>query len=172
MLEFKSETKGSERSVTLYVMMAVMAVAAATIFFFIRYQRNNPEATSAGPAVIAGMVRPGNPDFEYYRNKIRFENVKASLGINFAQNRIAIVSGTIANEGDRKLEALEMHIALYDMYDKVSKERTATPLRPGLGLKRPMEPLEKRSFTVYIEPIDHLWNPRRLEIELTGLKYR
>ena len=89
-----------------------------------------------------------------------------------AKSRIAIVSGIITNEGDRKLEALELHIALFDVYNKLSKERISTPLRPDVGVKRPMEPLEKREFTVWIEPIEQLWNPKRLEIELSGLKYQ
>jgi len=153
-------------------MTAVLAVVVGAVFLYVRYQQKNPPVLGSGPPVIPGLVRPGEPDFEYYKGKIRIENVKASLGINFAQSRIAIISGIIANEGDRELVALEMHISLYDVYDKLAKERTATPLRPGIGLKRPMDPLERRSFTVHIEPIDQLWNPQRMEIEITGLKYQ
>lgn len=173
MMEFNSEVGRSRRPVVLYIMLGVAAVVAGLIFFYVRYGDHTPaKASSDQPVVVEGMLRPGNTNFEAYKNRIRIENVKASLGINFAQSRIAIITGDIVNDGDRKLEALEMHIALYDVYDKLVKERTATPLRPGVGLKRPMEPLEKRSFTVYIEPIDQLWNPKRLEIDITGLKYQ
>ncbi len=161
-----------DRSVILYIMAAVLTVAVAAAVLVIRYQSANPPPSSKGPIVIPGMLRPGDPDFEYYKNKIRLEGVKASLGINFAQSRIAIVDGIISNEGDRKLEALELHVALYDVYNQLSKERTATPLRPGVGIKRPMQPMEKQPFTIFIEPIEQLWNPKRLEIEITGLKYQ
>jgi hypothetical protein len=65
-----------------------------------------------------------------------------------------------------------MHLALFDVYQKLSAERTRTPLRPGVGLNRPMEALEKRDFTVWIEPIEQLWNPKELVVEITGLKYQ
>ena len=35
-----------------------------------------------------------------------------------------------------------------------------------------MEPMEKRPFTIWIEPIEQLWNSKRVEIEITGLKYQ
>ena len=39
-------------------------------------------------------------------------------------------------------------------------------------MNRPMEPLERRDFTVWIEPIEQLWNPKELVLEITGLKYQ
>jgi hypothetical protein len=173
MIEFKSEPRKPYRPNTILITVAVLAIAAAGIFFYAKHQKAEQPVQSTGPVVIPGMLRPGDSKFEYYRNKIRIENVKASLGITFSKARVAFVNGIIGNEGDRKLEALELKITLYDLYDKVSKERIATPLRPGIGLNnKPMEPLEKRTFAVGIESVEQLWNPRRLEIEITGLKYQ
>jgi hypothetical protein len=172
MAELTTVTDSHDRKVIIYIMAAVLAVAGGILLFYVRYQQKNPPPATSGPVVIPGMLRPGDPNFEYYKNKVRLENVKASLGINFAQSRIAIIEGNMANEGDRKLEALELHIALYDVYNKLSKERTATPLRPGVGLNKPMEPLERRYFRVNIEPIEQLWDPKTLQIEITGLKYQ
>ena len=85
---------------------------------------------------------------------------------------MAIISGIIANEGDRKLVALELHVALYDVYGHLSKERTAFALRPGAGYSvKPMEPMERRTFTIGVENIETLWNPKELRVEITGLKY-
>jgi hypothetical protein len=172
MAELTVPRDDSNRKMILYITAAVLVVATGLVLLYVRYQQKNPPPASAGPVVIQGMLRPGDSNFEHYKNKVRLENVRASLGINFAQSRIAIIEGNIANEGDRKLEALELHVALYDIFNKLSKERTATPLRPGVGLNKPMEPLEKRYFRVNIEPIEQLWNPKRLEIEITGLKYQ
>ena len=173
MAEFISESKKASSIHTLIVAAAVFLVAAAGIFFYARYQQKEQPQEATGPVVVPGMLRPGDPNFEYYKNKIRIENVKASLGITFSKARVAFVSGIISNAGDRKLEALELKITLYDLYDKISKERVATPLRPGLGLNnRPMEPLEKRTFSIGVESVEQLWNPKRLELEITGLKYK
>jgi len=173
MTVFTSEIKRPARRVTLYLALAVAAVAVATLVLIIRYQKNHPASASGGPIVIPGMLHPGDPDFEAYKDKVRIEDVKAYIGFNFAGNRFAAIEGIISNEGSRKLEAVEMHITLYDVYGKLSKERTVIPLRPGIGLQKgPMEPLEKRTFSVSIESVEQLWNPKRVEIEITGLKYK
>ena len=171
MIEFKSEPPKAFNPVTLAIGGGIIVLAICGIFLLARYQKRSQPPAGAGPVVIQGMVRPADPDFEYYKTRIRIEDVKASLGISFNQSRIAIISGIIANEGDRKLEALEMHISLFDVYGKLSKDRIATPLRPGIGLNRPMEPMERRSFTVWIEPIEQFWNPKQVQFEITGLKY-
>jgi hypothetical protein len=174
MTEFSSEFKSERRPVALYLMIAVAAVAALAVTFLVRYQKNHPEPTeTAGPVVIPGMLRPGEVNFEAYKEKVKIENVKASIGLNFAGNRFAAIEGIITNEGGRKLEAVEMQVTLYDVYGKLSKEKTVTPLRPGVGLRQgPMEPLEQRTFSVWIESVEQLWNPKRVEIKISGLKYQ
>jgi len=174
MAEFTSDIKRPANPVILYLTIGVAAVAVAAVILIVRYQKNNPSKDAgAAPAVIPGMMLPGQPDFEAYKNKIRIEDVKASIGINFAGNRFASIEGIIDNEGSRKLEAVELHLTLYDVYDKKCKEVTKIALRPGGGINpAPMEPLEKRTFTVWIESIDQLWNPKRVEIEISGLKYQ
>ena len=171
MQEFTSEVKRARPNTFLYA-LGIFLLAAAGLLVYGRLHKvpSGPDHAEYSP--VPGLVRPGNPNFEYYKDRVRLSDVRAQLGINYAKSRIAIITGTIMNEGDRKLEALELHIALYDVYDKLAKERIATPLRPGVGIKRPMEPMEKRPFTVWIEPIEQLWNPRRVEIEKTGLKYQ
>ncbi len=172
MVGFASEPKQSAVFMKVGIALAVLAAAAAALFLYARLQPA-PEKTAGGPVVVPGMLRPGDPGFEYYKNKIRIEDAKASLGITFSKARIAIISGLISNEGDRKLEAIELHITLYDLYGKFSKDRVSTPIRPGLGLgNKPLEPMQKRTFSVGIESVEQLWNPKRLEIEITGLKYQ
>lgn len=173
MAEFTSEPQKPVRPVMLIIItVSVIAVAAALVFFYVRYQKNIQPDQPAGPVVVPGMLRAGNTNFDYYKTKLRIEEARASLGINFNKIRVAFISGIIVNDGDRKLEALELKITLFDLYHKLSKERIATPLRPGIGLYKPMEPLEKRRFTVGVEAIEQLWDPKHVEIEITGLKYQ
>ncbi len=168
MAEFRSVPE-PKRSLTPVYALLVFLIGLVVVFY---YAQTQEQTTQSEPIPVPGMVRPGEPNFEYYKNRIRLANVHAVLGINYAKSRIAIVEGTIINEGDRKLEAVELSLALYDIYEKITVTRIKTPLRPGIGVKRPMNPLEKRSFTVWIEPIEQLWNPKRVDIEITGLKYQ
>ena len=172
MVEFTSEPQKTFRPITLFIALGVLAAALGGIFLYVRHQKEIQPPAGTTPIVVSGLLRPGNTNFEYYKTRIRIENVKASLGISFSRARIAIISGLIVNDGDRKLEALELHITLYDVWGKISKERTAFALRPGAGFSsKPMEPLEKRPFAIGIESVEYYWNPKQVAYEITGLKY-
>jgi hypothetical protein len=142
------------------------------VFFYARRQKEIQPPSSGVPIFIPGLVHPGDPGFEYYKNYVKIENPKATLGITFSKARIAMISGVISNDGDRKLEAVELKVTLFDVYGQVSKERTTYPVRPGIPPNRPMEPLEKRTFSVGIESVEQLWNPNKVQVEMTGLKYQ
>jgi hypothetical protein len=174
MAEFTSEIKSTRRPITLYITIVVAALALVAVALIVRYEKNNPRPKeAAGPVVVPGLLRPGETDFEAYKDKVRILNVKASIALNIAGNRFAFIEGIVSNEGGRKLEAVEMHISLYDLYGTLTKEKIAYAVRPGVGLHQgPMVPLEKRTFTVSIESIEQLWNPKRVEITISGLKYQ
>ncbi len=173
MIEFTSEPQRTFSPIKLFVALGILIVLLVGIFFYVRHQPAAQPKGSPAAVVIPGLLRPGNTNFEYYKNRIKIENVKASLGIAFNNARMATIEGTIVNDGDRKLEALELHITLYDVWGKVSKERTAFALRPGKGLVGgPMEPLEKRQFAIGVEGVEYYWNPKQISYEITGLKYQ
>ncbi len=172
MAEFTSETRKTISPVTILITVGIMVIALAGGFAVFRYQKGHPPPTSAGPVVVPGLLRPGDPNFEYYKSKVRIENVKATLGISFSGARTATVAGLVVNDGDRKLDALELHVKLFDAWGKPSKDRTAFALRPGAGYSsKPMEPLEKRTFVIGIESVEQYWNPKQIEYEITGLRY-
>ena len=172
MVEFKSQDRPRTRPVVIFLAAGVVVVGAAVLAVLVRQEKNRAQAPPPGPVVIEGMVRAGDSNFEYYKTKVRIENVRAGLSITFGKQRVATVSGIIFNDGDRRLDALEMRVTLYDVYGALSKEKTAVPLRPGLGIGyKPMGPLEKRPFAINVESIEQLWNPKHVEYEVTGLKY-
>jgi hypothetical protein len=171
MLEFNAKPQTTSRLGTALIALAIFVVAITAIFFYARQQKLTQPA-SAGAIVVPDMLRPGDTNFEYYKKYIRIDSVKAALGISFNKARVAFISGIITNEGDRKVDAVELHITLFDAWGKFSKDRTTIPVRPDAMPKRPMEPLEKRSFSVGIESVEQYWDPKKVEIEITGLKYQ
>jgi hypothetical protein len=172
MVEFSSEPQKAFNPIKLYIIGAIIILLGVLIFLVVHYHGTAPKSKT-GSVVVPGLLRPGDSNFEYYKTRIRIENVKASLGISFNSARIAMIEGILLNDGDRKLEAVELHITLFDKYGKVSKERTGYALRPGSGLTgKPMEPLEKRKFTIGVEGIEVLWDPTQITYEMTGLKYK
>jgi hypothetical protein len=173
MVEFTSEPQRTFSPVKLLIALGVLAALLSAVFLYVHYQRGVQPKAGTSMVVVPGLLRPGNTNFEYYKTRIRIENVKASLGINFNNARIAMIEGVLLNDGDRKLEAVELHIILYDVWGKVSKERTAFALRPGAGLTgKPMEPLERRKFVIGVESVEYYWDPKQIEYQITGLKYQ
>ena len=171
MAEFRIEPQQTSRSKTMLVSVAVLIVLFGGIAFYVR--KNPPQPRQPSVVNIPDVLRAGNTNFEYYKNKIIIEDVKASLGLSYNNSRVAMIAGTVLNDGDRRLEALELHITLYDMWDNLSKEKTAFAVRPGTGFSpKPMMPLERRTFNIAIEGVEYYWNPKRIELEITGLKYQ
>jgi hypothetical protein len=174
MAEFTSEINPSKSRVVLYITIAVAVSGLLTVWGVMQYQKSHPAPKAAsGPIVVPGMKHSGDPEFEAYKSSVRLENVKGTIGIPIAGPRFALVDGILSNEGARSLEAVEMHITLFDVYGKLSKEVTRTPLRPGIGMEnRPMAPLEKRGFHFGVEAVEQLWDPKKVVIEISGLKYK
>ena len=171
MLEFTSKPQKTFRLSTLLISIGVLVVFLGGVFFFAIYQKNTQHGTTS--VIVPDLQQPGNTNFQYYITRIRNENVKASLMKNYTNTRFASISGTIVNDGDRKLEALELHITLFDVFGEISKERTAFALRPGAGYSsKPMEPLEERPFAVGVESIEYYLDPKQVTYEITGLRYK
>jgi len=173
MIEFTSEPQRTFSPVKLFIAAGVLIVLLGAIFLYVHYQRGIQPKSGTSSVVVPGLLRPGDLNFEYYKTRIKIENVRASLGINLNNTRVAMIEGFLLNDGDRRLEAVELHVTLFDAWGKVSKERTAFALRPGAGLTgRPMEPLERRKFTIGVENVEYYWDPKQITYEITGLKYQ
>jgi hypothetical protein len=173
MVEFASKPQKSKNSFTLIIMGILLALILGGVFAAIQYQKSMPSQPESSNVVVDGLLHPGNTNFEYYKTRVRIEDVKAVVQISFANVRTAQISGTIVNDGDRRLDALELHVTLFDVWGKVSKERTAFALRPKTGYSsKPMEPLEKRRFTIGVESVEYYWDPKQITYEITGLRYQ
>ena len=172
MVEFKTEPQKAFNKITI-ITLCLLALFLGGIGIYVHYQKKSEPQKKTASVYVPGLLGPGNTDFEYYKTRVKLENVKAVLGISFSNARMAMISGEIVNDGDRKLEALQLHIILHDVWGKISKERTAFALRPGAGLSgRAMEPLERRAFTIGVESVEYYWDPKQITCEITGLKYR
>ena len=172
MLEFTSEPQKTFRPIRLFIAFGILAILLGGVAYYVHYQSGIRTSPGAPLISVPGLLRAGNTDFEYYKTRIRIENVKGTLGISFNGVRTATIAGIIVNDGDRILEALELHVTLYDMWGKVSKERTAFAFRPGAYNDKPLAPLGKRGFSISVESVEYYWNPKQISFEITGLKYR
>jgi len=171
MAEFRIEPQQNSNRKTLIITALVLVALLSGIALYVR---RNPTTTQSSSAVnVPDILRAGDTNFEYYKTKILIEDVKASLGINFNNTRVAMLAGTVKNDGDRRLDALEIHVTLYDAWGNFSKERVVYVVRPdGKFNQKPMNPLERRAFNISIEGVEYYWDPREISIEISGLRYK
>jgi hypothetical protein len=173
MLEFKSVPQKRFRPVPLAIALGVLAILLGGTAIYVHYQKGVRSRSGNSLVEVPGLLRAGNTNFEYYKTRIHFENLKAGLSISLSHIRTATISGTIVNDGDRTLEALELHVTLYDAWGKISKERTDFAFRPGKYSYKPLLPLERRAFSISIEGVEYYWDPQKISApEITGLKYQ
>jgi hypothetical protein len=175
MVEFTSKPSNKKNSPTLIIAGVVLVLILGCIFAYMLYERANPAQQGTSKIYVPDMLRQGNTNFEYYKTRIRIEDVKGVVQISFNNVRTAKLSGTIVNDGDRTLDALELHITLYDVWGNLSKERTTFVLWPNasyIGKRKPIEPLERRPFTIGVESVEYYWDPKQVTYEITGLRYQ
>ena len=115
MVEFTSEPQKTFPSIRIFIVLGVLILLLGGVMLYVRSQRGMQPQSNPSVVVVEGLLRAGNTDFEYYKNKIKIENVKANLHISFNNTQTAMISGILYNDGSRKLEAVELHITLYDM---------------------------------------------------------
>ena len=171
MAEFRIEPIQTSSPKKLIISALVLVAMLGGIALYVRHNPPGPRTPSV--VNVPGILRAGDTNFEYYKTKIHIDDVKASVGINYNAARVAMIAGTVLNDGDRKVEALEFHVRLYDLWGRFSKERTVYVIRPdGKFNQKPMDPLEKRTFNISVEGMEYYWDPEEISLEITGLRYK
>ncbi len=150
------------------LLISALLIAALLAYYF--YSKAHPLQDGIRVSV-PGMLHEGDAEFDNYRSFVKILHAKAELAVNFRGDRIAVVSGSVLNQGEKRLDAVELKISLFDNEGKVLREETRTPLRPDIGLKQPLSSLEKRSFIIWMESIPLIWDPSKVNIELTGSRF-
>jgi len=159
------ESARTERSLLWKVLpVAVLAVAALVAGVLYLGRTSDQEE----PA-LAGIVRAGNPDFEWYGKYIELVDPKIQMGLNFAGNRVVMFSGIIKNGGERTLDVVELKVVLFN-YDEPVREELRTPIRPG-PYTPPIPSMTERPFSFYIEKIPRDWKSSHAEMSISGFRF-
>jgi hypothetical protein len=125
---------------------------------------------ASSPEELSGILRKGDPLFDAYAGNVHLLAPKIEMGLNFAGNRIVILSGTVSNMGDRTLDVLEVKAAFYNFETPV-EEIVRVPIRPG-PYTPPIQPLSERAFVFYVEKIPVGWGASEAELSIHGFRFR
>jgi hypothetical protein len=119
---------------------------------------------------LAGVLRAGDPMFEWYSKYVELVSPKIEMGLNFAGNRILILSGVIRNQGEKVLDVVEIKVVFFN-YENPVQEMVRVPIRPG-PYTPPITPLSDRAFSFYIEKLPEGWLASHAEMSIHGFRFK
>jgi len=141
--------------------LAAILLASVVIFMHEPKPKERKELT--------GVLREGDSDYGWYREHVSLTGPRLQMAKNIAGNRMAVFSATIENQGERALDVVEMKMIFFN-YDTPVWETTRTPIRPG-AYTAPIQPMKKRSFTLYIQDLPRDWMSTRAEMDINGFRF-
>ncbi|MBI1748298.1 MAG: hypothetical protein HYR55_17200 [Acidobacteria bacterium] len=148
--------------------VGILFIAVLTGLYL--YSKNQPR-NQAGRVTVPGVLHAGQADFDDYRRHVRIVEAIGEVSTNLNGNMIAVISGSLLNEGDHKLDVIELHVGLFDRNGRKIREDIKTPLQPYLLPHRPLDPVHSLPFSFYVEGISTAWDPRRVDLEIHGLRF-
>lgn len=126
-----------------------------------------PQETTDIP--LEGVLREGNGQYGWYEKYIQLKKPEIQMGQNFAGKRMVIFSGIIENGGERALDVVEVELKFFN-YDKLVWRTRRIPIKPG-RYTPPIEPLQQRGFTLYMENIPEDWLASHAEMAVSGFRF-
>ena len=121
---------------------------------------------------LVGVIRAGDPMFDWYRGYLKLETPKIQMGKSFTGSRMVMFSAIIRNGGEKMVDVVEVQLSLFNS-DQLVWKTVRTPIRPEKSNYTPeIEPLEGRGFTLYMEEIPEKWHATNAEIDLYGFRFK
>jgi len=161
---FKESQEKAKNPLWKFLPLALIifvAVVGAAIFL--------SDSSDEDVQVLTGIIRSDNSEFQWYSDYLKLVDPKIQMGLNFAGNRIVMISGLIENNGERTVDVVEVKIAFFN-YEEPISEAFSTPVKPG-PYSPPIEPLSQRTINFYIEKIPKGWKSSHAEIEISGIRF-
>jgi hypothetical protein len=161
---FKQSRTQQRSTVIKFLPIAVVVFAGliALAVYFSRVQKQEE-------VVLTGILHHGDPDFDWYSKYVELKDQKIQMGLNFAGNRVIMLSGILANGGERSLDVIELKVALFN-YEEPVWETIRTPIQPGPYTPQ-IPPLSERAINFYIDKVPENWKSSHAEMSINGFRF-
>ena len=116
--------------------------------------------------VAAAKNLPFAAPEQAYAPKIQFTGIQMAHSTNFLNQEFTFVAGTIVNNGDQAIVALQVNIVFQDQFNQVILRDSEMLLQPPVA---PLPGGQMRDFQVILERIPSDWNRQYPSIRVTGL---
>jgi hypothetical protein len=161
-MQNETQPSSEERSRFGIALVAAAALALLVVLFFYLFS-SAPRGDSARDAQL-----PFGPGEQAYAPRIVLRNFSMSRAENFVHQEVTMLSGEIANSGDRAVAEMEVTVEFRDSLNQVVLRET----RRLLGASAiPLAPSQPRAFTISFEHIPGEWNRQLPSVRLTGLRF-
>jgi hypothetical protein len=151
----------SRLPVAFLVGIVVVALLVGGAVLLSRY--STPAGSEAERPFLKG------PDEQAYASRIHFLEPKMSRAANFLNQEVTYVFCTVENDGDRKIQQIEITIEFHDPFSQVilrDKQRLFLPTAP------PFLPGQQRDVQIPYEHIPPQWNNVYPSIAVSGLAFK
>jgi hypothetical protein len=151
----------SRLPVAFLVGIVVVALLVGGAVLLSRY--STPAGSEAEKPFLKGA------DEQAYASRIHFLEPKMSRAANFLNQEVTYVFCTVENDGDRKIQQIEITIEFHDPFSQVilrDKQRLFLPTAP------PFLPGQQRDVQIPYEHIPPQWNNVYPSIAVSGLAFK
>lgn len=163
----ENREKGSNKILFAAIGIAILAVAAVLGLLFLR-----PTTEEVKKQVLDGAYREGSPEFQALTNKIIiFNDAQNTMESPTGLGTITMfVRGSVRNNSDKTLAALEIKVGVLDPFSKVIKEKLMTVVPSPQ--KETLAPQEVLQVTVPIEGFAKDDDRARVQWKVTAIKVK
>jgi hypothetical protein len=166
MVTSEGQTAGAEGSRRVIIVVAVVAAIAIGVVFYVLLR-----ATGGGnaPPVVAGMIRPGSPEFEQNKSKIVLDDPEADEARRALGDIVMSIHTTVRNFTGKTIDALEVKGAVVDHQGKPVKEKTVLVIptrQPELAPNKTM------LVQVMLDGLSESDDRANIKMEVTGFRFK
>jgi hypothetical protein len=141
-----------------YVLGAVALVVISLLVAYLEF----------GPKPAAEEMRLTD-EAKAYITKLGLADIGMQVKLDYFQQKVLEITGTIANGGNRGLDVVEVYCVFRDGADnELRRERTAIVSKKMGGL----QPGETKSFRLPFDSVPDTWNQQLPQLVIAGIDFQ
>lgn len=152
----------------IVILAAIITAAMALVAASMHYVALTRPYVSASAPRLEGALRPGEPEFEQFREQIVMDQLVGTEKVHPFNNLAVEVTATVRNSTGRTITGLEMRGAIADAQNSTVRERTIVVIPARQTVLEPEETINVRVLLEGISPDSQRAN---ILLEVTGLRF-
>jgi hypothetical protein len=160
MLPGDSLDYGEKKGFPVAFLAGAVVVAILGLILVFAVKHSQPKGVAAAKSL------PFDDAEQAYAPRIQFTGIQMAHSTNFLNQEFTFVAGTIVNNGDKAIVALQVNVEFHDQFNQVVLRDSEVILQPPVA---PLPAGQMRDFQVILERIPSDWNRQYPSIQVAGL---